>query len=564
MNLDELIVLSAQQYHAGQPDQSLVTCQQILMQEVNHVTAWSNASAALAAMGRWIDALAYARYALALEPQRPDALNNCAEILLALGRKEEAALLFRNLGWTQYQAKERDAAMASYERALSMNPQDVECLHVLAGLHSERKESTQALMLMNRVLGINPQHLATLAAKGNLLGGQAEQGLAAEACFQTALTIDPNHWMTLYNYGVYLANVERYSEAVQMYVRAGHADPNHHLSFWNLSNLLLRLGDYPHAWPLYEWRWKTDHLKPAYLQLPMPLWLGQNLQGKRILLHFEQGYGDAFQFIRFAKDVAARGAHVTIFMPKEICDNFVGVAGVHEIKPWHEIPQGFDYHAPLMSLPVPLGLTMQNIPSQAPYMLANPERIRLWQERLLKLGKSKKQKLRVGLAWCGRPTHENDRNRSIAFDELVPLIDAFPQAQFVSLQVGPRESDLPALDACQAIVRIEDQIKDFSDTAALIMQLDVLISVDTSVVHLAGALGKPVWAMIPAASDWRWLLNVEPYAEATPWYPNVRLFRQSLDDGKTWRWTNVLARVQSELEKLLLSQQATQHSSKVA
>jgi Glycosyltransferase family 9 (heptosyltransferase) len=436
----------------------------------------------------------------------------------------------------------------------------------VAGLHSEGKNKHVALELMNRALSIDPHHLTTLAAKGNLVGcwDAARDGAwptsepvrlaEAEGCFNTSLAVDGNHWMTLYNYGVFLAGCQRYAEAIDLYDRAGRADPNHHLSFWNLANLLLRLGDYPRAWPLYEWRWQTDHLKPAYLQLPMPLWTGQDLQGKRILLHFEQGYGDGFQFIRFAKDVAERGAHVSIFMPKEICENFEGVAGVHQIFPWNEVPQGFDYHAPLMSLPAPLGLTTGNIPNAVPYMFAKPERMKTWQERLPALGK--KQKLRIGLAWCGRPTHDNDKSRSMAFAQLLPMIETFPTAQFVSMQVGPRESDLPALNACTAIVRVEDQIKDFSDTAALAMQLDLLISVDTSVVHLAAALGKPVWVLIPASSDWRWLLNEGATAEATPWYPNVRLFRQSDDEGARGDWTPVVARVQTALAALLLAQQA--------
>jgi ADP-heptose:LPS heptosyltransferase len=200
-----------------------------------------------------------------------------------------------------------------------------------------------------------------------------------------------------------------------------------------------------------------------------------------------------------------------------------------------------------MSLPAPLGLTTNNIPSAVPYLFASPERVRLWQERLPKLDKRKKHKLRVGLTWCGRPTHDNDRNRSIAFAELLPLIDAFPQIEFVSVQVGPRESDLVDLAACQQVVRAESAIQDFSDTAALVMQLDLLISVDTAVVHLAGALGKPVWALIAASSDWRWLEG----REDTPWYPNVRLFRQLEADGKAWNWTPLLAHVQLELQKLV-------------
>ncbi len=552
---DQLIQRSAQHYQAGQFDATLATCQQIIAIDVNHAVAWSNAGASLASLGRWVDALAYIKQALVLAPQSADAQSNGAHILAQLGRADEATALLRNLGWAQYQAKEREASFATYERALAIQPNDVESLHVLAGLHSERKNTHLALELMDRALAINPQHLTTLAAKGNLLGGQEGQGLAAETCFQTALQFDPNHWMTLYNYGVFLAGKKRYAEAVAMYDRAGLADPNHHLAFWNLSNLLLRLGDYARAWPLYEWRWKTDHLKPAHLDLPMPLWTGQDLKGKRILLHFEQGYGDGFQFIRFAKDVAARGAHVTIFMPREICENFVGVEGVHDIRAWNDIPQGFDYHAPLMSLPAPLGLTTENIPNQVPYLFANPERVRLWQERLPKLDKSKEQKLRVGVAWCGRPTHDNDRNRSMAFADLLPLMDALPQVQFVSMQVGPRESDLSVLNACSTIVRVENEIKDFSDTAAALMQLDLLISVDTSVVHLAGALGRPVWALIPASSDWRWLEG----REDTPWYPTVRLFRQSDEDGKTWSWAPTMARIQSELANLF-AEQAAQHT----
>jgi tetratricopeptide (TPR) repeat protein len=378
MTSDELIQLSAEHYQAGRPAEALAVCQQIIAFDLNHALAWNNASAALAALGRWVDAFAYVQRALAIAPQSLDAINNAAHILSQLGRVDEAGVMLRNLGWSQYQSKATDAAVTTYERALAINANDVESMHVLAGLQSERKNKTQALMLMNRALAVNPQHLTTLAAKGNLLGGEEGCSAEAEACFQTALSVAPSHWMTLYNYAVFLAGQERFDEAIEMYHRAGVADPNHHLSFWNLSNLLLRLGDYPRAWPLYEWRWQTDHLKPAYLQLPMPLWTGQDLQGKRILLHFEQGYGDAFQFIRFAKDVAARGAHVTIFMPQEICVNFVGAEGVHEIRAWNEIPQGFDFHAPLMSLPAPLGLTTENIPNQVPYLFANPERIQLW------------------------------------------------------------------------------------------------------------------------------------------------------------------------------------------
>lgn len=548
-NLTGLLDLSMRQFEANAFEQSLASSQQVLMQDLASATAWNNAAAALAKMGRWVDALAYIRQALNLDPYRPDSIHNGAQILLALGRADEASALYKNWGWVHYQqAKEaphHNTAIAHYQQALAIQPNDPDGLHILAGLLSERGDKEAALALMDRALQIDPHHLNTLAAKGNLLGTLNRGRDEIDACFQLALSVDPRHWMTLYNYGVFLSGAQRYAEAIEMYSRACQADPEHHLPFWNLSNLLLKLGDYRNAWPLYEWRWKTKHLGPSYLKLPMPLWVGQDLRHKRILLHFEQGYGDAFQFIRFAKDIAARGAHVTVFMPQEICEALIGVEGVHEIRPWNIVPQGFDYHAPLMSLPAPLGLTTETIPNQVPYLFPRPERVALWQHRLPPKGKN--QKWRIGLAWCGRITHDNDRNRSMAFAQLLPLIHSFPQVQFVSMQVGARQADLPTLQACPELIRLDQDIKDFSDTAAIASTLDLLISVDTSVVHLVAALGKPVWALIPAASDWRWLLE----REDTPWYPNVRLFRQTDEEGKHWNWNPVLTRVQNQLAQLL-------------
>lgn len=545
----QLIDMSAMHYRAGRFELSLAQCQDILARDADHAMAWNNASAALASLDRWVDAYAYVQRALVLAPTLVDPLTNGAHIAAKLGRFIEAANYLRALGWMQYQNKEVTKAIEMYQQALVMHPHDVDALHILAGLTSEQGHKEQALALMNQALAINPDHLATLAAKGNLIGAEFRQDAEAEACFLRALKLNAQHWMSLYNYGVFLGGRGRYSEAIAMYEKAGRVDPRHHLPFWNLANLLLRLGDYPRAWPLYEWRWQTDHLKPAYLALPMPLWTGQDLQGKRVLLHFEQGYGDGFQFIRFAKEVASRGAHVTIFMPKEICRTFEGCAGVHEIIPWDVVPHNFDYHAPLMSLPAPLGLTIDNIPNQVPYLFAKPDLVSQWRNRLPALrDEPTPQKLRVGLAWCGRPTHENDAHRSMAFRELLPLIEAFAQVQFVSVQVAPRATDIPGLEACRQIVRIEQYLTDFSETAALAMNLDLLISVDTSVVHLTAALGKPVWVMLPSTSDWRWLID----REDTPWYPHVRLFRQSATDEVERNWSAVRERLMHALQELLL------------
>ncbi len=265
-----------------------------------------------------------------------------------------------------------------------------------------------------------------------------------------------------------------------------------------------------------------------------PQWFGaEPIRGKTILLHAEQGLGDTLQFVRYVSRVAAQGARVVLEVQPALKDLISGIEGPAEVIARGEDLPEFDIHCPLLSLPLAFGTRLDTIPADIPYLTVPPDRITAWSSHL-----ERSALHRVGLAWSGGRTHRNDHNRSIALTHLAPLF-ADPQIQFVSLQQELRDGDLEILQANPQIVHFGDELHDFADTAAVVSELDVVISVDTSVAHLAGALGKPVWILLPFAPDWRWLLD----RKDSPWYPTARLFRQP----KIADWDGVIECVRQEL-----------------
>lgn len=270
--------------------------------------------------------------------------------------------------------------------------------------------------------------------------------------------------------------------------------------------------------------------------VPVPQWRGKSLAGKTILLHAEQGFGDSIQFVRYVPLVAVKGAKIVLEIPDSLMplvdfrDDMVAT-----IKPGAP-PPPFDLHCPLMSLPLAFGTTLATIPGETPYLCVPPERkanVRKW---LPNSGRT-----RVGLVWSGKPSHRNDHNRSIAFDRLAPILSV-PGCAFISLQREYRKADLATLAACPNLLRLDAALADFADTAAVVDALDLVITVDTAVAHLAGALGKPVWILLAAIQDWRWLLQ----RDDSPWYPTARLFRQP----ETGDWDSVIALLMRELTGL--------------
>ena len=298
--------------------------------------------------------------------------------------------------------------------------------------------------------------------------------------------------------------------------RAIHRRPDHAAAHWNLADCRLLLGDFERGWQEYEWRWKRDQREIKQREFPQPRWSGaEALAGRTILLHSELGLGDTLLFCRYAKEVAARGARVVLEVQPPLVTLLAGLAGVAQIVASGDPLPVFDCHCPLMSLPLAFRTHLGTVPADVPYVRSDPARVAQWRSRL---GASAKP--RVGLVWSGSVALRNDQ-RSMALADMLPLVD--DRAEWVSLQKELRDADREDLASRAAIRHLGDELRDFSDTAALVDLMDLVVTVDTSVANLAGAMGKKVWILLPYnPHDWRWMLTREDSA----WYPTARLFRQ--------------------------------------
>ncbi|HTH95255.1 MAG TPA: hypothetical protein VL550_08485 [Rhodocyclaceae bacterium] len=302
---------------------------------------------------------------------------------------------------------------------------------------------------------------------------------------------------------------------------------------FDLSETLLLLGEFERGWREYRYRYSLAHTTMIERKVQLPRWSGQPIAGKTLLIHDEQGYGDTFQFMRmvpWAKEKS--GARVILEVNAETYTLAKRTAGFDDVVVRGTLPPPFDVHCEMMSLPMIMGLKLGDLPGPLPYLSTDGDRVAKWRARLADLPRPL-----VALVWAGRPTHVNDANRSITFEHLAPLTSS--GATLVSIQKGPAAAQAKAPPAGMNVVSLSDEIADFEDTAAILEIVDLLISVDSSPVHLAGALGRPVWVMLPFVPDWRWLLG----RDDTPWYPSVRLYRQRARG----EWHGVIERVAQEL-----------------
>jgi len=294
-------------------------------------------------------------------------------------------------------------------------------------------------------------------------------------------------------------------------------------------------GDLRAGWPQCEYRWRIAGSVPTRV-LPAPVWRGDApLEGKTILLHAEQGLGDTLQFLRYVPLVAARGAEICLEVQPSLLPLLAGYPGTASVLARGETLPPVDFHCPLLSLPLAFSTGLDSIPAPVPYLHAPGDRVARWRELT---GPARGP--RVGLVWAGNPGHANDRNRSIPFTLFRPICAPLAGVQFFNLKIEASQADAVALAGTPGIVDHSAMVRDFADTAALVAQMDLVISVDTSVAHLAGALGKPVWLLLPFSPDWRWLLD----RDDSPWYPSMRLIRQT----RIGEWNAVLNRVRRELE----------------
>jgi hypothetical protein len=306
---------------------------------------------------------------------------------------------------------------------------------------------------------------------------------------------------------------------------------------FDLSEILLIQGEFARGWREYRFRYQLAHTVMIGRHVQKPRWEGQMIKGKTLLIHDEQGYGDTFQFLRMVAWARERsGARIILEVNHESYALAQRISGYDDIITRGNIPPPFDLHCELMSLPMAMGLQLEQLPGNPmPYLTPDPQRLEKWRARLADLPRPL-----VGLVWAGRPTHTNDARRSLKLDDLAPL--AQEGITFVSVQKGPASAQTATPPAGMSLVSLSDEIEDFEDTAAIFMLLDTLVSVDSSPVHLAGALGRPAWVMLPFMPDWRWLLG----RNDSPWYPSMRLFRQPAPG----QWGPVLQSIAAELRKL--------------
>jgi hypothetical protein len=355
----------------------------------------------------------------------------------------------------------------------------------------------------------------------------------ALALFEQARPMRPDAAVVYNNLGNAFTAQNRLHEAVAHYEKALALNPDFPDAHMNLGMALLKLGDLPRGFREFDWRWQTRFFTP-FLP-PQPRWDGSPMLDKTLLVHTEQGAGDTIQFARYLPLVCERVGKVLLVAPDPLQALMATVAGVDEIRGPGEIPESaFDMYTPLMTVAGLLGTTLETIPAATPYLAPPPDRDLL-------LPPAPERALRVGIAWAGNPQQGNDRNRSARLADFGPLFDVSGIAWY-SLQVGERMRELGDWQRT-AIIDLAPLIRDWGDTAALVSQLDLVISVDTGVAHLAGAVGKPVWVLLCHAPDWRWMLE----REDSPWYPTARLFRQPRPKD----WAGVMTRVSAELQTLV-------------
>jgi len=470
----------------------------------------NNLALVLTAQGKYEEAAAECRRALELKPDSPEVHNNFGNALRSQGRLEEA--------------------IAAYRTALRYRPAYVEAHNNLGVVLRSCKRMDEAIAACRTALQLNPYFAEAYINLGTALKDHGEMD-AALIAYQKAVQIKPDLAEGYNNIGDVLADSGQIDGAIAAFDRAIALKPDYVEAKFNCSLSLLLLGNFARGWPLYEARWAMVDKKPNFSQ---PMWDGRIVDGLSLLVHAEQGMGDSIQFIRYAKLAAARGAKVISECPQTLVELFRKVDGVAEIVTTGDPLPPFDLHVPMLSQPLVFQTRRETIPGDVPYLFADPIRCESWQRRF---GQDRAG-LRVGLAWAGNLEHSRTRWRNISLEMLLPLL-AMEGVNFYSLQIGSGAEQLQQFTGAETIIDYTTYINDFADTAAFMMGLDLVISVDTAVAHLAGALGRVVWTLLPFVPDWRWGLE----GDQTPWYPTMRLFRQRA----AGEWSPVVGRVVNAL-----------------
>ena len=515
----------------------------------------SNLGTALWKLGRLDAAVASYRRALELRPDYAKAHFNLATVLLKQQRLTEAEACYRtalaikpdyaeawdNLGTVLKAQGKQDETIASYRRAIEARPNYPEAHNNLGTALLQQGRTEEAIGCYRKALNLKPDYPEAHFNLGTAIWEQGQPN-AAVACYRNAIALRPDDTDALLNLGTALKELGRLDEAAACYRNVLTLEPQHPEAHCNLGIVLLAQGELAEGWREHEWRWQTPQLIKARRDFAQPQWRGEMAVGRTLLIHAEQGFGDTIQFCRYAKQAAAHGLRVVLEVQQPLVRLLRGLPGVDRVVARGEALPAFDLHCPMLSLPLALGVSLASICGSAPYLHADSAQVAAWHARLPEMiGPG----LRIGLVWAGNPRNHSrglaavDRRRSLAPSRLAPLFKV-PGLRFISLQKGG-----PLAPVEFPLTDVMKEMDDFADTAALIANLDLVISVDTAVAHLAAALGKPVWLLDRYDTCWRWFTG----RSDSPWYPSLRLYRQP----RPGDWESVLEEMTGDLGDFLCS-----------
>lgn len=534
-NLDARRLLAALEGKIGNHLASLALFDEIFRLRPDCLEVLTNRGLALQFLERWEDAIDNYDQAIVVKPDGAEAYCKRGAALQKLERSNDAVDDYDkaarinpqlidahyNRGVTLAAQGQWQGAVESYDRVTQLKPDFAPALYDRGVVLQKLRRWPRALTCYDRAIHLKPDYVEALNNRGTVLQ-ELRRWTDAVASYDQAILFKPDYVHALTNKGTAQEELVQWRAALTSYGRAIQLNSEYAEAHWNQALVLLRLGRFSEGWREHEWRLDTAEMKGNYHRGSQISWRGtENIENKRILIQCEQGLGDSIQFVRYLLGFLKLGAQVLLEVQKPLLSLFVNMQIPVTIIAKGEALPTFDAYCPLMSLPYVFNTTMATIPAPIPYLYPDQEKVTYWKQRL-----GSRNRFRVGLVWSGSATHKNDSRRSIPLKTLLPLLDL--PFEWHSLQKEYRELDMKVLDREFRIQRHERYFSDFSQTAALVECLDLVISADTSIAHLAGAMGKPVWVLLPFKPDFRWLLELD----YSPWYPTAKLFRQ--DERRDW------------------------------
>lgn len=514
----QLLAKAFEHYQKGQVLQAQQLCQQIIKKQPPQADALNLLGIIACQLGQGEQGIAYLQQAIAHQPSFSDAHFNLGNVLQQQGKLEEA--------------------IAHYQQAIACQPDFAETYINLGRCLEQESRFEEAIAVYQKLIALKPDISGVYLNLGLALQGQGKFQEAIWA-YNRVLELEPDSDRAYNNLGLAFKDQGQLEEAIGSFNRAIELNPQDAGMRLNRATTLLLSGDFRRGFAEYESRWQHfESLGAKIYPFTQPLWDGKDLNGQIILLHSEQGFGDAIQFVRYAPLVQQRGGYVIVGCRAPLLRLFSTLSGIDQLVAMGGRMPKFDLHAPLMSLPCLLGTTLETVPTKIPYLSASQSH--------LTLDVSPNYKRKVGIVWAAGEVGGKDKLRSIqtkrscALTEFMKILE-IPGLAFYSLQKGPHATDWEQLQGQVPVQDLSGQIRNFADTAAVLAQLDLVITVDTAVAHLAGALGQPVWVLLPFSPDWRWMLE----RDDSPWYPTMRLFRQE----RPGDWSGVLTRVAQALQE---------------